>query len=716
LIVNSKPMNDLIKTKAASMGATFATAKENGAADLVTKYKAATEFNATSYDYSNSANAAASAATAGSDTQNLKTNLNGASVTTDTDSGYSKIRTAMDAARATYNAGNTQYTTDSWNAFTSAYSSASALMAELPTTLYSKQSDASDAGTALSTAYAGLKKRADFSQIDAAAADSKYNNISPTAYTYTSYKAIVAARKTVQAYSAWTQAVKDNTAYDDEQTNLNNAVAALENAYNARVPVEEESYYETYDAIIDVVESELSQTEKYNTTAHDNMESALNTANGAVYHTVTADEASDLGVAAGTKLKDTPKVVDEVTRTADYFSGVMLTALNNVTKETSSYNSFSVRFVIVKDNTTLSDTTTPETFGAAHEFSLGSYYTDDDDVILWQTETYDDENKLESVNKIYGGSSITKIINSNVVVTANITSKQSTTDYIYKIYNGNGKLVSVEYYPTSDVTEFEDAESLVALPFYKFTDWYISVDETSKTVTVKAVYDELETVALSAYNGTFTNLEDSSSLGSSATVLYDIRANISYTGSGSFYAWAVKVGSKYTVVSYNSSYDFYTQTALEFVPIVVVSGSYVYELSGGNVNVTAATIASTPSNLFGKTADQFVTEKLTNKAPFIAVVGTAELTELNKHRAFVMVTEPLANGTGVKYTRLGIKFSKDGTDPASTSSKAISSVLPTGQFTVSLNGTTTGAYRATVNYDYNYMGASFDVCDTSDLA
>ncbi|MBR6391933.1 MAG: hypothetical protein IKS12_01495, partial [Eubacterium sp.] len=107
-VVNSKPMNDLIKSKAASMGATFATAKENGATDLVTKYKAATEFNATSYNYSNSANAAASAATAGNATQNLKNDLNGASVTTDTNSGYSKIRTAMDEARATYNSGNTQ--------------------------------------------------------------------------------------------------------------------------------------------------------------------------------------------------------------------------------------------------------------------------------------------------------------------------------------------------------------------------------------------------------------------------------------------------------------------------------------------------------------------------------------------------------------------------------------------------------------------------------
>ncbi len=647
-----------------------------------------------------------------------------ASRTADThQAAYNALRTAEDQndgtkgkARDVYAAGNTKWTTDSWSPFKTAMEAVMDKFDEVVNTNAKTFSytltSAGTLATDLNTAYAGLAERADYSEVDDdSAADSKYSTVSSAEnYTYDSYLAFVTARKTVNDYSATAAATKLNTKKSDVQTALDDAHNALDAAYEALQAPEHDDVYSTFEAIKSVINSSL--TDKYNAQAKRAITDALSTLEGKVYHTVTSEEATLLGVPVGTVLKNTDGKSEKTS--ADTYSADLLTAFNDNDND-NSYNKFTVRFVINKDGAVVKNETSEAVFGTPQVFELGSYY-DENAVILWETVT-SEGGVQQSTNKSYGGESVAKLINSDITVTATVTSRSSSSDYLYNIYNGNGKLVKSEYHGDSSVTEFPDAVELVSIPFYQFKKWYTKVDETAKTVMVIADYEQLETVTVSAVNGTVTDLEDNAELDNPATVLYDHKAKIEYSGNGSFYAWAVKLGDKYTIVSYNSLYEFYTHTSFSFVPVIKDGNAYKFETANGNVDVTPSLIASSTENTYGKTADEFLAWKLGAKAPFVAVVGAKSISE-NNQRAFAIVTD----GSSVNITRLGVKFTKNGTDPINETNHALSNLLSTGQFSVSLNNATAAnaRFRVTVNYNYDYTfngtTSHFDTVDISDMA
>ncbi len=688
------------------------------------------------------------------------------------------------AERECYKAGNTKWTTTSWNTFKSAFETSMDAFDDLITNNYKSIDSAIQ--TSLHTAYAGLKERADFREVDADKANNDYiiakasndyttsthnafvnayaaaetyadwdndkklntekaveqdsidaahNNtiatfgaldlkadftaidadkntqayygVSAEAYTYDTYKAFVTARHEIDTYAAYDAATRADTGRNAKQAALDQADADIRAAWSNLAPVDAASKYETFDAVVATVQGELTQTGKYSAAAIRNIETILAQKQAEVYHTVTADEADLLGVTTGTLLKNT------TTDGTDTITAALLTAVNTITQNESNYNNYTVTFTAEKDGEEVINQTATVPYGTVYTFDLGSNFDENANTVVWSATT-NDGSEVTGSNKMNGRGTIDKLIDTNIAVHAVITGYAASNLYTYKIYNGNGRLVAIEHHATNDVKEFNDAKALVAIPFYTFDSWYIEVDENTKTVTVKAAYAAGDPIHYTVFNGTLTD-DKGNNKGTAADLIYDRETKVAYTGNNTFYAWAVKVGSKYTVVSYNNEYTFYSHTALDFVPIIKDGNTYKFETESGNFAVTAEQIASASENTFGLTADEYVKTKLDNKAPFIAVVGTKILNN-EKTRAFAMVTE----GCTTAYTGVGMKFDKGDNDPIDVAAKPIPTVVSTGQFSVTLSGTTSGKFRATVNYDFPYSQAGgtahLDVTDVSDLA
>ncbi len=636
---------------------------------------------------------------------------------------WNKLRTAEDQndgtkgkARDVYASGNTKWTTSSWNTFKTAFENVMDKFDGIVTSTSSKTfsyaslsaSDATSLSNALNSAYAGLEERADFTDIDNDVASSTYSAVKANYanYTYDSYKAFCEAYAAAKAYTVgdWlpNSATRLDTTKASKQSTLDGLHSNLTAAYNALENPDTAAYYENFDKAYSVVKTETAQTGKYSSNAITNMDTLTDTVYDAVYHEVTAAEADLLGVPAGTVMKKTSK------GSTDIYTTDLLEGINEISEADANFNSYTVNFVVTKDGTQVSSTSSTVAFGTAKTFTLGSEYTDDSDTVVWTTVTSDGGS-----NTVYGGDSLTKKISANITVTAAITSAPTSAGYIYKYYNGNGKLVYSDTHDTKDYKEFDSVKAYAYLPNMTVSDWYTEVNENAKTVTVKAIYTNDNTIVLTANNGSFTNTK-SETVDSTVNAQFDKEFTLDYTGSNSFYAWAVKVGNKYTVASYNENYHFYSHCNLDFVPIYTDSGNYYLETENGAVLVTASVIACTSSNYFDFTEDEYVKEMLRIKAPFVAVIAKTVYAQ-TKCRAYCIVTQ----GCSVAYTKVGIKFTKNGTDPAANASNSITAVLDSGQYSVTLGNTTleNGAFRATVNFDYNYRNtATLDVMETSDLA
>jgi hypothetical protein len=623
---------------------------------------------------------------------------------------------------------NSKYTTTSWNNFINAYEAVQTYFNNLydggayPTSL----TNVTPLRTALVNAYNSLVLVAEFSPINKAIADvdttystKNYDENNNQIYTYSTWTAFADSVNTgltakQDDVSDIAKFVVSNNTVTSTQTDYQNGIDSkaqtIRDKETALVEVNNDSY-EAYESAKQIIESELTHTEKYTQDTIDSIRQALTSKDAEAYHILTATEAAAYSSSTGKSFAENDKVKDSVNVDAQITS--LLTTVNELANGEGSYRTYNISFTAEKDGEQIIEQSATVPYGTVYTFDLGNNFDEDNNTVIWSSTT-NDGTAVTGSNKMNGRGTIEKLIDTNIAVHAKITGYAESNLYTYKIYNGNGRLVAIEHHETADVKAFTDAEALVAIPFYTFSSWYIEVDENTKTVTVKAAYEAGDPIHVTAVSGTITD-DKNADKGASADLVYDRETKVAYTGSNTFYAWAVKVGSKYTVVSYNSTYTFYSHTALDFVPIIKDGDTYKFETADDNLAVTADTIASSSVNTFGLTADEYVKTKLDNKAPFIAVVGT-KILDNAKTRGFAMVTE----GCTTPYSGVGMKFSKAGVDPADEAPKAIASVLSTGQFSVTLSGTTVGKFRATVNYDFPYTQgggtAHLDVMDVSDLA
>lgn len=623
---------------------------------------------------------------------------------------------------------NSKYTTSSWNNFINAYEAVQNYFNDLytngayPTSL----TNVTPLRTNLINKYNSLVLIAEFTPIDSALASvdatyttRNYDENDNQIYTYSTWTEFADSVNTgltakQEDVSDIAKFVVSNNTVTTTQTEYQNGIdtkaQTIRDKENALVEVNNDSYV-AYENAKRVIDTELTHTEKYTQDTIDSIRKALTNQDAEAYHILTAAEAAAYSASTGKSFSENDKVKDSVNVDAQITS--LLTTVNELANGEGSYRTYTVSFTAEKDGAGVINTTETVPYGTVYTFDLGSNYDENANTVVWSATT-NDGTAVTGSNKMNGRGTIDKLIDTNIAVHAVITGYAASNLYTYKIYNGNGRLVAIEHHDTNTVKEFNDAKALVAIPFYTFDSWYIEVDENTKTVTVKAAYAAGDPIHYTAFNGMLTD-DKGNNKGAAADLIYDRETKVAYTGSNTFYAWAVKVGSKYTVVSYNNEYTFYSHTALDFVPIIKDGSTYKFETESGSFAVTADTIASATANTFGLTADEYVTAKLDNKAPFIAVVGTKILNN-EKTRAFAMVTE----GCTTAYTGVGMKFDKSGGDPLDVAAKPIPTVVSTGQFSVTLSGTTIGKFRATVNYDFPYTQAGstayLDVTEVSDLA
>ncbi len=194
-VVNYKTLLDGLATNGNKMKLVdLADFSEGGLSDYINAMEAATDFNPNTYFTSgnNYTGCAQQIAT-------LVANMNNAPVTNTNNEDYATLRTAMaENVRATYAAGDTGYTADSWAAFVQKYQAAQAIMAACNDSGYTSTT-AATAASELITAFNNLKTNV--AKVDTTALENAidtfeaYANIF-TADTYNAVKAVVDNAKT----------------------------------------------------------------------------------------------------------------------------------------------------------------------------------------------------------------------------------------------------------------------------------------------------------------------------------------------------------------------------------------------------------------------------------------------------------------------------------------------------------------------------------------
>ncbi|MGN1124011.1 MAG: family 43 glycosylhydrolase [Eubacterium sp.] len=359
-------------------------------------------------------------------------------------------------------------------------------------------------------------------------------------------------------------------------------------------------------------------------------------------------------------------------------------------------------------------------YGDVFGYDVSSYVTEGY-VVTWDVVVYDKDGKESSSERISSsaGPVINKVADTNVRITANIQKGTADTGYVVIIKDVYGAVDSIQYstaQPTvSGDTITIDASTYTAeaYPLYDFSKWNENVD--GNVYTYKPVYIPQGTYEFKAQDG--ATLTGVSAVDTTLVASYDTLVTVNSGTIADFYAWAVKTADgKYQVVSYSPSYSFYACANEEYVAITGNSTSG-YMVDGQAV--TASIIEdAVPYNSIGSiTPDQFVTNKLTNKAPFVYIQNTGMFDGNTRARVYARYTE----GCSVKPTNFGVIYksgavsSNDGfimgatLDGKKVYTYALNNVLDSGQFVFTLNKATAFnsavSYRAYINYNFDYTAA-----------
>lgn len=445
-----------------------------------------------------------------------------------------------------------------------------------------------------------------------------------------------------------------------------------------------------------------------------------------VYTTLSGDDAAAFGVADNTKVK-----VTALTQTDPYTAellGLITTLNENYVKKFRA--EFSVQYG--DDETTVK---TGENqilyYGDTFNFdveSVDGITLDEDDVVTWSATLYNgledaefNDDTLKGSQKVpgYTGSTLSRIADTNVKVSAKIVKGEQTEAYTVKVLNVYGRVISIIYTDTlpestADKTIVIGGADVTAedVPFYTFASWKVSTPDENDVVTVRASYTVED-----AYNFTVTDgaVVTGASLAGETdgnTVyranfdkLITIKPNDNVEG---FYGWAVKTDDgKYQIASYSNEYSFYACADEDFVPIIAETEGDITTYTVDGKKITSDMLDSETTIEFKDTddeeeakasADEFVQSKLAQKAPFIAIQDAVMKNNNTKVSAFVRVTE----GYKTSISSYGIYYMIG----SSAYRTAVNNMLSTGQYVVTLNSKTSLSssisFRAYINYDYDY--------------
>ena len=359
-----------------------------------------------------------------------------------------------------------------------------------------------------------------------------------------------------------------------------------------------------------------------------------------------------------------------------------------------------------------------------------SYYDDAAANINAKTIDTENFNPTGSVKSKIVNNELKFVADQNLAITADIT-KASEGDFTseVRIYNGFNQLQQLAY--VGDISsEFENggtyigetvdgkANTLVidtvtatpkSIPFYTFRYWKVSIN--GNVYTFKPVYDVTGEVNLTVKGG---------STEATAHLPYDKKIYItldSEYNNENFVAWTAKKGSKYQIVSYNTTFSTYTIKDEFFEPMIKVNGKYKLPVS--NIELTyedfdfvplidSAPVSTTESGL---TDESVFENKLDGKYPFVSVITVKHGTNDGKYfsRSYLRIT----SGADVTQSNAGSIIRYNGR----LLTYNASSVTETNQAVVTVNSSKSelGAvtHKGFIDYTYSAGDTSFNLRDTT---
>jgi hypothetical protein len=531
----------------------------------------------------------------------------------------------------------------------------------------------------------------------------------------------------------------DSDTYSDIQSTINDYNDSGTLVNTNLVSVDDDDAYESFDDAMNILNS--LDTNKYNDSAVEQIEalkSSLVGSSGIVYKELTDSEREAYAKLTGEEL--TADVVKNTT--LEKTDPQTAEILNKITYLNDTGNRFVKEFtaeltVQNEDREILATDVDNAYYGDKFEFDV-SDYVDDDSSITWSISQYDnvternDDNTVKSLNDyanvtssskwIYKGTSVSRIANTNVAITAMITDAKDKSDDAVKveIYNIYNRLIGVVY--TNDTVSAGTGDDKNVLyngstqiltaddvPFYKFVSWNIPAKANSDGVLkVTAKYAPVGTYTITVNGGTLNSSGDTS-------LSYNYDSSVTITADDSidnFYAWAVKKDGKYQIASYSSSYKFFACADEEFVPVIAdtVDDNVVYTAED---NVLSANNVDSSFTL--DTTTDIVQEKLAKKYPFVSLEDVRFSDDNTRVTAYVRITESSAE----EPTSYGVLYRQGTSDDAvvingtNVRKIPVNNKLSSGQFVVSLTSksaiTNNITFRAYANYDYDY---SFDGTNT----
>ena len=534
-----------------------------------------------------------------------------------------------------------------------------------------------------------------------------------------------------------------------EQSAIETANDATNPAVAALKEVDSASAYETFDAAYAVVKGSLDP-KKYTQSALNTINGVLNTADGTEYHTLTASEATAYytytgkSFSAGDKIKNATSALNDDATTTGQTSAVLsaATTLNDANNKDANINKYWVKFTIQdEDGKPLSGglindkvaTSVNVYYGDTVTLSVPDSLKSSYRVSNWGTSNYDgdytkvvteEENPI-STQKMSSRTSTVyeKTANGNVAVLAELGKESlGENEYRYNICDAYGSVIDAQFGTAQLTTGTELATVTVngsaltapSIPLYKFSSWTVTYTAGNKTYRIVPVYNVTEHYDFSAVDGTV----------STARQTYDKDVTVNYTGSDNFVAWAVKVGDKYQIASYSTTYKFFACADENYVPIIKEGTTYKVKTSAGKEEIHASNIDGAVQTVGSNATenDAIVYNKLDNKLPFIAKQNAIMTDGNTKARIFLRITQGSTGNTG-----FGVLYASGSGDEINAKMfiggdgiyrRAVTSILSTGQFSYTLTKAS-GAFkndvtfRGFVSYDMTYSGSKINAIDYS---
>ncbi|MBR2277866.1 MAG: glycoside hydrolase family 43 protein, partial [Eubacterium sp.] len=457
-----------------------------------------------------------------------------------------------------------------------------------------------------------------------------------------------------------------------EQSAIETANDATNPAVAALKEVDSASAYETFDAAYAVVKGSLDP-KKYTQSALNTINGVLNTADGTEYHTLTASEATaynkytDKSFSAGDKIKNATSETTDATTTGQTTAVLSAaTVLNATENKDANINKYWVKFTIQdEDGNPLSGglidgkagTSVDVYYGDTVTLSVPDSLKSSYRVSNWGTSNYDGdytkvvsekENPI-STQKMSSRTSTVyeKTANGNVAVLAELGKESlGENEYRYNICDAYGSVIDAQFGTAQLTTGTElatvtiNSKELVAksMPLYKFSSWTVTYTAGNRTYRIVPVYDVEQHYDFTAVDGTV----------STARQTYDKDVTVNYTGSDNFVAWAVKVGDKYQIASYSTTYKFFACADENYVPIIKEGTTYKVKTSAGKEEIHASNIDGAVQTVGSNATenDAIVYNKLDNKLPFIAKQNAIMTDGNTKARIFLRITQGSTGNTG----------------------------------------------------------------------